>query len=451
MATTALGLALQISASTAGLQQGVQAVNKRLDEMSAQAEKTAKGMNVLKTIEISRALIDGVKAISSALTSAASSAADLFNNSRQIVAELKTMAAISNTSVENFQRLALAAASVGIEQDKLSDILKDVNDRVGDFLQTGGGPMADFFESIAPKVGVTAEHFKDLSGPEALQLYVSSLEKAGVNQQEMTFYLEAMASDLTALLPLLKDGGAGIEEFGSKADELGIVLTEDQVAAVKEMNGALSLVGQTMQGIINQVTAELAPTITQVAGEIVQMFQEMGGQNIAATITEALFTFADSFLSGLSVLVEVLGQIADGVLALLKDLGVVKESADEQELRRIREQATTRRTVTVGGRFSRTQTTFDPTAEQAARIAELEARIAKREEMGTAGLLTSGLDAVRETLNETREAFQNPQAPQETVDATAGVQRAVEDGNNQVVEVLEEIRDGQETPVPVVL
>lgn len=452
MATTALGLALQISASTAGLQQGVQAVNKRLDEMSAQAEKTAKGMNVLKTIEISRALIDGVKAISSALTSAASSAADLFNNSRQIVAELKTMAAISNTSVENFQRLALAAASVGIEQDKLSDILKDVNDRVGDFLQTGGGPMADFFESIAPKVGVTAEHFKDLSGPEALQLYVSSLEKAGVNQQEMTFYLEAMASDLTALLPLLKDGGAGIEEFGSKADELGIVLTEDQVAAVKEMNGALSLVGQTMQGIINQVTAELAPTITQVAGEIVQMFQEMGGQNIAATITEALFTFADSFLSGLRVLVEVLGQIADGVLALLKDLGVVKESADEQELARLREQATRTRMLP-GGQFggARQQRIFDPTEEQAARIAELERKIAQREEMGTAGMLTAGLDAVRDTLNETREAFQNPQAPQETVDATAGVQRAVEDGNNQVVEVLEEIRDGQETPVPVVL
>lgn len=452
MATTALGLALQISASTAGLQQGVQAVNKRLDEMSAQAEKTAKGMNVLKTIEISRALIDGVKAISSALTSAASSAADLFNNSRQIVAELKTMAAISNTSVENFQRLALAAASVGIEQDKLSDILKDVNDRVGDFLQTGGGPMADFFESIAPKVGVTAEHFKDLSGPEALQLYVSSLEKAGVNQQEMTFYLEAMASDLTALLPLLKDGGAGIEEFGSKADELGIVLTEDQVAAVKEMNGALSLVGQTMQGIINQVTAELAPTITQVAGEIVQMFQEMGGQNIATTITEALFTFADSFLSGLRVLVEVLGQIADGVLALLKDLGVVKESADEQELARLREQATRTRMLP-GGQFggARQQRIFDPTEEQAARIAELERKIAQREEMGTAGMLTAGLDAVRDTLNETREAFQNPQAPQETVDATAGVQRAVEDGNNQVVEVLEEIRDGQETPVPVTL
>ena len=452
MATTALGLALQISASTAGLAKSVNDVNAKLDSMAEAGKKSAKDLAILKTIEISRAFIDGVKAISSALSSAALSAADLFNNSRQAVAELKTMSAISNTSVEDFQRLALAAASVGIENDKLSDILKDVNDRVGDFLTTGGGPMADFFENIAPQVGVTAEDFKDLSGPEALKLYVSSLEKAGVNQQEMTFYLEAMASDLTALLPLLKDGGAGIAEFGSKADKLGIVLTEDQVAAVKEMNGALSLVAQTMQGIINQVTAELAPIITQVANEIVSMFQQMGGQNIASVITEALFTFADSFLSGLSVLVEVLGQIADGVLALLKDLGVVKASADEQELAAVREQATRRRMLP-GGQFggARQQVVFDPTEEQKARIAELEARIAQREEMGTAGLLTSGLDAVRETLNETRDAFANPQAPQETVDATAGVQRAVEDGNSQVVEKLDEVVEAVRPPPPVSL
>ena len=33
----------------------------------------------------------------------------------------------------------------------------------------------DFFENIAPKVGVTAEMFRNLSGPEALQLYYNSI------------------------------------------------------------------------------------------------------------------------------------------------------------------------------------------------------------------------------------------------------------------------------------
>lgn len=451
MATTALGLALQISASTAGLAKSVKDVNQKLDQMAEAGKKSAKDLAILKTIEISRALISGVKVLASALTSAADSAGALFNHSRETVGELTKMAQISNTSVENFQRLSLAAASVGIEQDKLSDILKDVNDRVGDFLQTGGGPMADFFENIAPQVGVTAENFKDLAGPEALQLYVDSLEKAGVNQQEMTFFLEAMASDLTALLPLLKDGGAGIEEFGAKADELGVVLTEDQVAAVKEMNGALSLVAKTIQGIVNQVTAELAPVVTEVAEQILAMFQEIGGQNIASMVTDALFAFADSFLSGLSVLAEVLAQIADGILTILKTLGVVEKSAQQKELDQLREAATQRRTVTVGGRFTQQQATFAPTPEQAARISELERQIRLRDEGGLSVALTSGIDALRQTLDQTRDRLQMPEAPAAQVDATKGVEDAVDKNAETLRSAIEEQTKELKTPTVEIL
>jgi len=95
-------------------------------------------------------------------------------------------AEVANAAPEAFQRWAAGARTAGIGQEKLADILKDVNDRVGDFLTTGGGPIADFFEQVAPKVGVTAEAFARLSGPAALQFYVDTL---GLGQQEMTFHL----------------------------------------------------------------------------------------------------------------------------------------------------------------------------------------------------------------------------------------------------------------------
>ncbi|MDZ7906338.1 MAG: hypothetical protein U5N55_11610 [Cypionkella sp.] len=77
--------------------------------------------------------------------------------------------------------------------------------------------MADFFENIAPQVGVTAENFRDLSGADALQLFVSSLEAANLSQAEMTFYMEAMAGDATALIPLLRDSGAEVTRLGDAA------------------------------------------------------------------------------------------------------------------------------------------------------------------------------------------------------------------------------------------
>jgi uncharacterized protein YoxC len=189
--------------------------------------------------------------------------------------ELKTFSSISNTSIGDFQRMAAGAVSVGISQEKLADILKDVNDRVGDFLNTGGGPMADFFEKIGPKVGVTAEAFKGLSGKDALQLYVSSLQKAGVNQQEMTFYMEAMASDATALVPLLKDNGAAMKDMGDAAQKAGQVMSDEMVAKldkikgqVDQAKGSMSAMATVMGGqmliSMSGMFDQLQPTITRL-------------------------------------------------------------------------------------------------------------------------------------------------------------------------------------------
>lgn len=185
--------------------------------------------------------------------------------------EIDQLSQVANAAPEVFQRWSAASATVGIEQEKLADILKDVNDRVGDFLQTGGGPMADFFENIAPRVGVTADQFARLSGPEALQLYVESLERAGVSQQEMTFYLEAMASDATRLIPLLQNGGAEMTRLGTQAQALGAVLDADAIAAMRRSELALVSIGQVFTGVRNRIAVALAPSLEAVANAFVAL------------------------------------------------------------------------------------------------------------------------------------------------------------------------------------
>ncbi|WP_282057584.1 phage tail tape measure C-terminal domain-containing protein [Lentibacter algarum] len=185
--------------------------------------------------------------------------------------EIDQLSQVANAAPEVFQRWSAASATVGVEQEKLADILKDVNDRVGDFLQTGGGPMADFFENIAPRVGVTADQFARLSGPEALQLYVDSLERAGVSQQEMTFYLEAMASDTTRLIPLLQNGGAEMTRLGAQAQALGAVLDADAIAAMRRSELALVSIGQVLAGVRNRIAVALAPSLEAVANAFVAL------------------------------------------------------------------------------------------------------------------------------------------------------------------------------------
>ena len=175
--------------------------------------------------------------------------------------EINQLSQVANATPEVFQRWSAASATVGIEQEKLADILKDVNDRVGDFLQTGGGPDGGFLREHRAAVGVTADQFARLSGPEALQLYVDSLERAGVSQQEMTFYLEAMASDATRLIPLLQNGGAEMTRLGAQAQSLGAVLDADAIAAMRRSELALVSIGQVFTGVRNRIAVALAPSL----------------------------------------------------------------------------------------------------------------------------------------------------------------------------------------------
>lgn len=233
------------------------------------------------------------KAVAGLAVASATGLAALTVNTVRAANEITRLSQVANSSTEEFQRYAAGAKAVGIEQDKLGDIFKDVNDKVGDFLQTGGGALADFFENVAPKAGVTADQFRKLSGPEALGLYVSSLEKAGASQQDMTFYLEAIASDATALLPLLKNNAEGFKLLGDQAAAAGAILDNDTIRAATELQAVSILTDQAMDGLRNQIAAGLLPVLADLSGEL---FTVAGGTDIAR---EAGQTFG-TILKGLA-------------------------------------------------------------------------------------------------------------------------------------------------------
>ena len=191
--------------------------------------------------------------------------------------EIARLSQLANAGVEEFQEYAAGAKTVGIEQDKLADILKDVNDKVGEFLAVGGGPLKDFFEQVAPKVGVTADQFARLSGPQALQLYVSSLQKAGLSQQQMTFYMEALASDATGLLPLLRDNGQAMREYGDAARDAGAIMSAEAVSAAREFERRMSDLNASLTGFRNNVVAEVLPAVTRLITEFSEGTRIAGG------------------------------------------------------------------------------------------------------------------------------------------------------------------------------
>lgn len=184
--------------------------------------------------------------------------------------EIARTAKIANSSVKDIQKQAIAAKAMGVEMDQLGDIYKDTQDKIGDFLTTGGGGMADFFENIAPQISLTAEEFRRLSGPDALQLYYDSLEQANLSQSELVFYMESVASDASSLIPLLANGGEGFRIWGEAAENAGAVMDEKTIKATQELNASTDLLMLSYDGAKNQFTQAIMPVLSDVAGTLVE-------------------------------------------------------------------------------------------------------------------------------------------------------------------------------------
>lgn len=265
------------------------------------------------------------KAIGAAFLAAGTALAAMTASTIRNAEEITRLSMISGVGAESFQKYAAGASLLGIEQEKLADIFKDTQDKVGDFLQTGGGPLADFFENIAPQVGVTAEQFRKLSGPEALELYVKSLEDANISQSEMTFFMEAIASDATMLLPLLRDNADGFRLVGQAAADAGGIMGDDLLRDVTELQAATFLLEQQWTGLQTQLAGPVIDVLQDVSGALVDSNADTSIATVLANdLAEGMrwaAAAAVGFAGAVSIAVKAVGGWIDAVEAIDFDIG----------------------------------------------------------------------------------------------------------------------------------
>ncbi|MCQ3023117.1 phage tail tape measure protein [Pseudomonas savastanoi] len=289
LGTLTLDLVARIGSFTGPLDRASQEAKKRNAEIAKSFENLAKGVGV------------AIAAVPAALTG-------LVTYTAGSAKEISNLAALAGLGTTEFQKYAAGAKTVGVEQDKLADIFKDTNDKLGDFFNTGGGELKDFFEVIAPKVGVTAESFKKLNSAEALQLYVSTLEKANVSQAEMTFYMEGIADEASALVPLLRAGGKEFKALGEAAESAGAILSVETIAVSKQFSSELVGLMQNLQGAKNKIAEDFMPVVQQLTKDLNDTVKAGGG------VTKVVGEMSDKLVTATAFVVSA----GDGVTRVFK-------------------------------------------------------------------------------------------------------------------------------------
>ncbi|EHU1449947.1 hypothetical protein A1E80_RS18740 [Acinetobacter baumannii] len=193
MATNSLGrLTLDLVVQTASF-------SEPLSKAERQARASSQG--IANSLNIAAIAVSALGGAVSGL-----SVAQLVNFSDQVIQtgnDIQKFSKLANASVREFQYYAKGAETAGISLESFADKMKDMQDRIGDFQQTGGGPLADFFTNIAPKVGVTIQQFQKLSFQAYNQILASP------------WYLDVISKQTAATLVL----GMGMANVGMIAGQ----------------------------------------------------------------------------------------------------------------------------------------------------------------------------------------------------------------------------------------
>jgi|GEM_PF-2340813 len=247
-------------------------------------------------------------------------------------AEIEKLAYLSGATTLEFQEWSAGAKAMGIEMDKLSDIFKDVQDRVGDFITTGGGELKDFFTEIAVKTEGSskgalelAKSMRELSGPQALQLYVDKLKEAGIAQSEMVFYMESVADEATALIPLLENGGEGFRLWAEAAHNAGAIMDDETLQAAQRLKVETQLLEMQMTGLKNQFMSGLLPALNQIGGAFNSTSEYSLNFKSAAEGVGNTLIWLTKVGMGVAATFDIVGKVIGGTIAAITDKSVTHQ------------------------------------------------------------------------------------------------------------------------------
>jgi hypothetical protein len=311
---TVLGLAMQISANTASLAQSVDEATKRMKKLGDAGQKVSKDLGTLKNLAIGKLAFDGITALASGFVSAGQAAIGWANSVRQSADATGDLAARTGIGVEALQGFQVAAGLTGVEN--LTGAVQKLSVEIGQAAETG---KSEAFTDL----GIDFARLQTLSPEDQFREIAAAISALPTAAERAAAAVKIFGKSGVELLPLFNEN---LAETEARARRLGIVLSEGQVSAIQDMNDALDLTRMTFDGIIGQVTANLAPVVTDIVNEFlsfVEQFEgfnggEGGGTGIADVITNALFDGAD-YLAG----------ILDSVFQYFSDFGATMTAVGE--------------------------------------------------------------------------------------------------------------------------
>lgn len=303
------------------LQREIAATEGELKKLTDEAGKTVSAFDKVKaaTDKIAQGaknVADKTKGLSLAGGAVAGGLLATGKNAIQTADDLATLAKRSGLSTDMLQKFAYASDMVDVSTEELVSAMTKMKKNMGD------NPAA--FEALGVSVTNADGTFRGLE--EVFYDSLAALSQIGDETERDLAAMDLFGKGADTLATIIDDGGVGLQEYGARAQELGLILSEDTIGKLTSTRDTIDEMKARATATLTEVGAQLlenlAPTIDVIVekiGEVVAWLGTLDSDTlntilVVAGVIAAISPIA-SLVAGISTAIGVLSSAISFLVA----------------------------------------------------------------------------------------------------------------------------------------
>jgi len=283
------------------LQREIIETENSLKNLTKEAEKTGSAFDKVKAAseKVSSAAGNIAKATKGLSAGGAAVAGGLLGAGGSAIKtadDLATLSARTGLSTDMLQKFAYASDMVDVSTEELAGAVSKMKKNIGD--------APEKFEALGIAVQNADGSYRSIE-----EVFYSSLGALSQISDETERDLAAMdlfGKSADTLATIIDDGGVGLQEYGTRAQELGLILSEDTIGKLTDTGDKIDELKARSTATLAEVGAtlleNLAPTIELIVekiGELVTWLGTLDSDTLNTILTIALVVAAISPLASI--------------------------------------------------------------------------------------------------------------------------------------------------------
>ena len=191
------------------------------------------------------------------------------------IAETENFADRIGIASDQLRILNYAAEQTGASAGTMQMALQRMTRRISE-ASTGSGEAVGALNEL----GLSAEYLAGLSPDKQFGAIADAMQNVSSQGDKVRLAMKLFDSEGVALVNTLAGGSAGLDEFGAKAQQMGLLLG-DQGDKVRSASDAIANMQKAWHGMVQQIATLVAPWLEKIANfitRIVEGFNKLFGR-----------------------------------------------------------------------------------------------------------------------------------------------------------------------------